>query len=135
MCLSLTALYAVLLATIPLGETLITKLENRFLPNKSLPKVVEGIIVLGGVVDQFISQDRGTIAINGAVERLTAFADLSKRYPQARLVFSGGSGVLFEQELMIQIDKINADNLKMFFFRFFMIYWFKLYHKFMPAIS
>ena len=30
---------------------------------------------------------------------------------------------LFEQELMIQIDKINADNLKMFFFRFFMIYY------------
>jgi uncharacterized SAM-binding protein YcdF (DUF218 family) len=98
-CLSLTALYAVLLATIPLGETLITKLENRFPPNKSLPKVVEGIIVLGGVVDQFISKDRGSPAINGAVERLTAFADLAKKYPQARLVFSGGSGVLFGQSL------------------------------------
>ena len=98
-CLSLTALYAVLLATIPLGETLITKLENRFPPNKSLPKVVEGIIVLGGVVDQFVSKDRGIIAMNGAVERLTAFADLAKKYPQARLVFSGGSGVLVGQEL------------------------------------
>ena len=98
-CLSLTALYAVLLATIPLGETLITKLENRFPLNKSLPKVVEGIIVLGGVVDQVISKDRGSPAINGAVERLTAFADLAKKYPQARLVFSGGSGVLFGQSL------------------------------------
>ena len=98
-CLTLVVFYALLLATIPLGETLITKLENRFPPNKSLPKIVEGIIVLGGVVDQFVSKDRGTIAINGAVERLTAFADLAKRYPQARLVFTGGSGVLFDQSL------------------------------------
>ena len=78
-CLSLTALYAVLVATIPLGDTLINKLENRFPPNNSLPKVVEGIIVLGGVVEQFISKDRGSPAINGAVERLIAFADLAKK--------------------------------------------------------
>ena len=50
-------------------------------------------------MDQFLSKNRGTIAINGAVERLTAFADLSKKYPQAQLVFSGGSGVFFQEGL------------------------------------
>ena len=30
---------------------------------------------------------------------MTAFADLAKKYPQAQLVFSGGSGVLFQQDL------------------------------------
>ena len=98
-CLSLTAFYAIFLATIPLGETLIMKLENRFPLQEEIPNDVEGIIVLGGVVDQFLSKNRGTIAINGAVERLTAFADLSKKYPQAQLVFSGGSGVLSKQDL------------------------------------
>ena len=75
------------------------------------------------MVDQFISKDRGSPAINGAVERLTAFADLAKKYPQARLVFSGGSGVLFGQSLKeahfvgpiflklgIEVDRIHYED-------------------------
>ena len=98
-CLTLTTVYAVFLTTIPLGKFLIMKLENRF-PMQNLDfKKVEGIVVLGGIVDQHLSKDRGITAINGAVERLIAFADLSKKYPSARLVFSGGSGVISAQEL------------------------------------
>ena len=98
-CLTVTTVCAVILTTIPLGQTLIIKLENRF-PMQILDfKEVEGIVVLGGIVDQHLSKDRGITAINGAVERLIAFADLSKKYPGARLVFSGGSGVLSAQDL------------------------------------
>ena len=97
--LSGTALFALLLAIAPVGETLILKLENRFPRVVALPDEVEGIIVLGGVIDQFVSKDRGAIAINGAVERLTEFAKLARKYPRARLVFSGGSGVLRDQSL------------------------------------
>ena len=39
------------------------------------------------------------VTINGAVERLTAFADLADRYPDAKLVFTGGSGALTDQSL------------------------------------
>ncbi|MBL4690682.1 MAG: YdcF family protein [Rhodospirillales bacterium] len=38
------------------------------------------------------------MAINGAVERVYEMAVLSRRYPKARLVFSGGSGSLLYQE-------------------------------------
>ncbi|HRQ83389.1 MAG TPA: YdcF family protein, partial [Azospirillaceae bacterium] len=34
---------------------------------------------------------------NAAADRLTAFADLARRYPQARLIASGGSGLLLNQ--------------------------------------
>ncbi|WP_246094134.1 MULTISPECIES: YdcF family protein [Mesorhizobium] len=66
-------------------------LEDRF-PQPTLDKPVTGIILLGGAVDTHISSDRYTLAINEAGERLTATVDLSRRYPDARIFLSGGSG-------------------------------------------
>jgi uncharacterized SAM-binding protein YcdF (DUF218 family) len=38
------------------------------------------------------------VALNEAAERLTAVADLARRYPQARIIFSGGSAaVIFDE--------------------------------------
>ncbi|MEE2745513.1 MAG: YdcF family protein [Pseudomonadota bacterium] len=94
-----TAIFGAGVAVVPVGALLTNILENRFPGNIALPEKVNGIIVLGGVIDQFISKDRETPAINGAVERLIAFAKLSERYPEAKLIFSGGSGVLTKQNL------------------------------------
>ena len=89
----------VVMAVLPLGHWLRVSLENRFPLVTTPPERVDGIVVLGGVVNQFITEARGQTAIGGAVERLTAFAELAARYPDAKLVFSGGSGVPFRQEL------------------------------------
>jgi len=97
--LTATAVYALFMAMVPLGHVMFEKLESRIPQQQALPAEVDGLIVMGGVVDQFISQERNTVSLNGAVERLTAFADLAKRYPNAKLVFTGGSGVLFDQAL------------------------------------
>jgi len=97
--LTLLAAGTLVLAVIPLGENMLGRLENRFPRLALLPVKVDGIIVLGGIVDQFVSKDRGTLTINGAVERLTEFVRLAKLYPKVKLVFSGGSGVLFNQNL------------------------------------
>lgn len=59
---------------------------------------MNGIIVLGGVVGARVTVTRGTAAVSGSVERLMGFADLAQRYPNARLVFTGGSGSLLYQE-------------------------------------
>lgn len=75
----------------PLGHWLMMPLEDRF-PRPDLSEPVDGIIVLGGSVDTLVSKGRGVTALNEAAERLTAGAALAKRFPDARLVFSGGSG-------------------------------------------
>lgn len=49
--LSLSVLCALLLAVFPVGTMMRTALENRFSTPQSLPTKVDGIIVLGGVVD------------------------------------------------------------------------------------
>jgi uncharacterized SAM-binding protein YcdF (DUF218 family) len=65
-------------------------LEERF-PRRPLPQNVTGIIVLGGAFDMNESYSRNMVALNYRAERMTAFAGLARRYPQAALVFSGGN--------------------------------------------
>jgi uncharacterized SAM-binding protein YcdF (DUF218 family) len=78
----------------PLGNALILPLEERFPPWDASRGAPAGIICLGGALDTVVSPERGEVALNEAAERMTAIAELARRYPQARIVFSGGSGRL-----------------------------------------
>ncbi|MGL1664170.1 YdcF family protein, partial [Vibrio parahaemolyticus] len=55
-----------------------------------------GIIVLGGAIDPERSQARGSLEMDAASERIVAMLQLARRYPSARIVFSGGSANLIE---------------------------------------
>src|SRR5256885_2410771 len=78
----------------PLGNAIILPLEERFPPWNALRGAPTGIISLGGAFDTVVSPARGEVALNEAAERLTAIAELARRFPHARIVFSGGSGRL-----------------------------------------
>jgi uncharacterized SAM-binding protein YcdF (DUF218 family) len=91
-----TTFFALVLAVAavwPVGSYFARPLEDRFV-RPELDAAPTGIIVLGGSVDEAISRQRGTPALNDAAERLTEAVALMRRYPEARLVFSGGSGRL-----------------------------------------
>ena len=79
---------------LPLGKDALMVLENRF-PRPQLPDHVTGIVMLGGVINTHVSADRQTVATNNAGERITGISALSRRYPQARIILSGGLGHLF----------------------------------------
>ena len=96
---SLAAVLAIGLATLPMGSLMLLVLENRFPVAKTLPERVDGIIAIGGVVNQFVTRARGQVALSSSAERLTEFAVLARRYPEAKLVFTGGSGDLFRQDV------------------------------------
>jgi len=79
---------------LPLGDVLTIPLEDRFprwTPTSGPPS---GIVVLGGAINAEISSRRGGVGLSDAAERLTAAADLARRYPAARVVFTGGNGAL-----------------------------------------
>jgi uncharacterized SAM-binding protein YcdF (DUF218 family) len=78
----------------PLGNALILPLEDRFPQWDASHGAPDGIVVLGGAVDELVSNVRGEFALNEAAERMTATIDLALRYPRARVLFSGGSGYL-----------------------------------------
>ena len=54
----------------------------------------DGIVILGGAITEDVSAARGAVALNEAAERLTVGAELARRYPDARIVFSGGNNAL-----------------------------------------
>jgi uncharacterized SAM-binding protein YcdF (DUF218 family) len=78
----------------PLGNILLLPLEQRFPAWNGAGGAPAGIIVLGGAINPAVSDARGTVALNEAGERMTAAVELARRYPQARLFFSGGDGGL-----------------------------------------
>jgi uncharacterized SAM-binding protein YcdF (DUF218 family) len=79
----------------PVGIALTLPLEARFPPWQQGQSAPTGIIVLGGAINPVISEARGDVAINDAAERITTAVELARRYPNARVVFSGGNGNLF----------------------------------------
>ena len=76
---------------LPLSNWLILPLEQRFTRPELGSGPVAGIVVLGGAEDARIALDRGTHALNEAGERFTEAMALARRYPEAKVAFTGGS--------------------------------------------
>jgi uncharacterized SAM-binding protein YcdF (DUF218 family) len=78
----------------PLGTLLLQPLENRFpawTPTEASPT---GIVVLGGGIKPDISAARGTPVAGNDIDRVIAAATLARKYPQARIIYSGGTASL-----------------------------------------
>jgi len=89
-----SAILLVVMGFLPLGSFLIGPLEARFPELGDEMKAPDGIIVLGGSVDEGLSAERGHVVLTESAQRLTAPIELKRRFPKARLVFTGGSGRL-----------------------------------------
>jgi uncharacterized SAM-binding protein YcdF (DUF218 family) len=86
-------LLLLLAGVLPLNVWMIRALEDRY-PRPEWPAHVDGILVLGAGFDTAVLKARGVPATNAGEMRVIAGFEAARRYPQARLVFSGGSGVL-----------------------------------------
>ncbi len=100
---SLAVVVALLVSVFPAGAWLYHVLENRF-PPLSPPATVDGIVVLGGSFNQLLTAERDQVALKESVERLTTFVTLARHYPDARLVFVGGSASLDRPDLTESAD-------------------------------
>jgi uncharacterized SAM-binding protein YcdF (DUF218 family) len=82
----------------PLGNALIIPLEDRFPPWDETRGPPDGIVVLGGAITPDVSFARNAVALDEAAGRVTTAVELARRYPQARIIYSGGSGALIYRE-------------------------------------
>ncbi len=85
----------VTVAVTPAGVWMLRPLEDRFPRPDPMPTKVTGIILLGGAIDLPVSLERHVTALNIRGDRLLAFLQLARRYPHARLVFTGGNASPF----------------------------------------
>jgi len=93
--LVLTAAFAtgLVLGAAPFGPDLVRGLEERIPPPAEPPARVDGIVVLGGDADNAALLSR-PVSPGYSPVRQIAFADLARSWPEAKLVYSGGSGSL-----------------------------------------
>ncbi|MBP0615427.1 YdcF family protein [Jiella sp. KSK16Y-1] len=82
----------------PLGLLMMAALEDRF-PRPELPKAVAGIVVLGGAFDTRIARTRGGAEFNEAADRATEALILARRYPAAKVIFSGGDASVLAEDV------------------------------------
>ena len=82
----------------PLGKLLLYPLETRFPPWDASKGAPDGIIVLGGPVDGDLSAVHGRPVISASGDRIAAGATLAHRYPNARLLYTGGSPNLISND-------------------------------------
>lgn len=87
------AILLVLFGVLPTWELAIRPLEDSY-PRPRMPARVDGIVVLGPGLSPGILLSRGAPASNPGLSRLVSAYTLARRFPKARVVFSGGSGAL-----------------------------------------
>jgi uncharacterized SAM-binding protein YcdF (DUF218 family) len=82
----------------PLGNLVLYPLESRFPPWDPVRGAPDGIVVLGGSIDADLSVAHGAAAFTAAAGRMIEAAALAHRYPNARIIFSGGSANLISAD-------------------------------------
>lgn len=78
----------------PLGWVLLSPLENRFTPPVDFATPPAVIVVLGGALQPELSRARHQVSVNEAAGRLTEALALARRFPSAKIVYSGCSAAL-----------------------------------------
>lgn len=87
-----------LIGLFPVGEWLLNPLEKKYPANPQLEKV-DGIIILGGAEQPTRSAMWKQVVVDEAGERDLAFLKLAREFPEAKLLFTGGSSSMVEQGL------------------------------------
>jgi uncharacterized SAM-binding protein YcdF (DUF218 family) len=82
----------------PLGSLLLYPLEQRFPPWDARLGAPDGIIVLGGSIEPDLSVAHGEPVVRSSPDRIITAAALALRYPNARILFTGGSGKLISND-------------------------------------
>jgi uncharacterized SAM-binding protein YcdF (DUF218 family) len=82
---------------LPIGRALTIALEDRFPRWEESGAPPAGIIVLGGAVSAYRLATRGQIGLTDAAERILVVPELARKFPDAKIVYSGGDPGLFTQ--------------------------------------
>lgn len=97
-----------LVGVFPVQNILLRHLEDQY-PRGDWPAHVDGVLILGGGLDWKVLQSRGVPAVELGIGRLVGSYEAARRYPQARIIFAGGSSDLTGLRLS------EADGARHFF--------------------
>lgn len=96
---------------LPVGLWPTAVLEDRFPPPPAYPERLDGIILLGGGIEVGVTTARGQPSFGDPGERYLALVELARRYPQAQVVFTGGSGLVSERMPEAEVVRLLGERL------------------------
>ena len=113
----------IVIGILPTGTYLLWKLENSYNKTPIISQEIDGILILGGGTNELLTDEHNQLILNDRVERLTESVVLIKKFPEAKIVFSAGSGTLsklrlsgsdvakiFYNHVGVNIDRINFED-------------------------
>lgn len=93
---------------LPVGNWLLYPLEQRFPAWNAARGAPDGIVVLGGAIEPDVSAAHGMAVFGHAADRVMAAAELAHRYPNAKIIYSGGSANLLFDDSAREADYVVA---------------------------
>lgn len=96
--ITFTTLAVLAITILPLGDLLREPLERRYPTDPSLEKV-DGIVILGGATSVDLSMRWDQVQLNESAERMTAGLALARRFPNAKVLFTGGNTKIWKGSL------------------------------------
>lgn len=109
----ITLAAALAIAVLPVGHWTLRPLEARYPPAPAL-EAVDGIVVLGGAEMAGMTRRTGLPQTDEGGERFAEAVALARRFPDAPLMFTGGSGALRD---IGQVTDAQAGVARVFFLR------------------
>ena len=91
--------FIALISFLPIGSYLIYNIEKEYHSSIKPPEKVDGILILGGATNPLFFNEYNQISLNGSAERLVESVMIIKKFDKAKVIFSGGSGVVNRPDL------------------------------------
>ena len=113
---SISFIYILFISIFPIGKFGIYLLEKEFHTRTEYPYKIDGILILSGATNPYLSNEYNSIEINGSAERLIESVFLINKHKEAKIIFSGGSGSINFNKLTHSkiakkfFEKMNVDN-------------------------
>jgi uncharacterized SAM-binding protein YcdF (DUF218 family) len=92
----------------PLGIWLLYPLEARFPAWDATRGAPDGVVVLGGAIDPDLSAAHDIPVLGGSMDRVIVAAGLARRYPNLRILYSGGNSNLIADDAAKEADYVGA---------------------------
>ena len=80
----------IIMGALPTGSYLNHVLEREFHSSFDIPAKLDGILILSGATNPYLTEEYNQINLNQGAERLIQFLIIAKKRPHAKVIFSGG---------------------------------------------
>ena len=96
-------------AVLPTGSYLNYLLEEEFHNSLIIPENLNGILILSGATNPFLTKEFNQVALGSSAERLTESIFIIRKKPNAKIIFSGGPAYIDNPNLK------DSDSAKKFY--------------------